>query len=301
MQEMMLYSAQESVYSLACKNLEKYFHFDVDAKQMERLVHAYGNDVAEEFDSCEGKLLPSAKEGERTYVMMDGSMISTREDGWKEVKLGRIFAASDHLPADINRNWIRDSVYIGILGSHTDFLKKMEPTVDRLKNPVFINDGARWIWAWAEQYYPNSTQILDFFHAVEHLNEFAAEYFKVREELKKWVLDQTQSLLEDDIEDVIKDIENLKPKTKKGKKAQRLIVNYYRKNQRRMMYKTFRDKGMMIGSGPIEAAHRNVIQGRLKRSGQRWTIKGANAIIQIRTALMSNKWGLVIKSIKNAA
>lgn len=301
MQDLMLYAGQDSIYGEAAKNLKKFLRCEVDAKQIERLVHAYQPDVEREVGNVLNDSLPTASEAERTYVMMDGSMISTRQPGWKEVKLGRIFAASDCLPANDQRNWIRESYYIGLLGSQADFLNKMEPAVDLLKDPVFINDGAHWIWAWVHQYYPKATQILDFYHAVEYLNKFAQEQFKAREAHEKWVSDQTESLLENEVENVISDLEQIKPRTKSAKVELKKILTYYRNNCHRMKYQTYREQGLMIGSGPIEAAHKTVIQSRMKKSGQRWTIDGANAILQLRTANMSEKWGLVINAIKNAA
>lgn len=68
-----------------------------------------------------------------------------------------------------------------------------------------------------------------------------------------------------------------------------------------MMYKTFTNKGYLIGSGAIESAHRNVIQIRMKRSGQRWTIKGGQQILNIRTAKLSNKWKKVTNLVRMAA
>ncbi len=68
-----------------------------------------------------------------------------------------------------------------------------------------------------------------------------------------------------------------------------------------MSYKTYKNKGLLIGSGPIEAAHRNVIQQRLKLSGQKWSIKGANAVANLRCYNKSNSWELIDQIIKLAA
>lgn len=297
----MLFSGQESVYSHAAKGLKKLLHCPADPKQIERLVHAYGPEIGQAVDQQLDETLPTAKEGERNYVMMDGAMILTREKGYKEVKLGRIFAASDHLPENQGRNWIRDSLYIGWLGSQSDFFKKIEPAVDHLKHPVFINDGAQWIWAWIDQYYPQATQILDFYHATEYLHKFAEEQFAVRMVREKWVADQRHSLLENEVDLIIDDIEAIQPRTKKAEEARKRVLTYYRNNRKRMKYKTYREQGLMIGSGPVEAAHKTVIQERLKKSGQRWNIDGANAVIQLRTANKSEKWGIVVDTIKKAA
>ena len=70
------------------------------------------------------------------------------------------------------------------------------------------------------------------------------------------------------------------------------------KNQGRMQYKTYREKGLMIGSGPIEAAHRSVLQKRLKLSGQRWTRKGLQAIANLRTLEKSNQWEHMVELVQ---
>ena len=297
----MLFVGQESTYSQAAKGLKKLLHSAADPKQSERLVHAYGPEVGQAVEDHLDQTLPTAKEAEHNYVMFDGAMILTREKGYKEVKLGRIFAASDHLPENHSRNWIRDSLYIGCLGSQSDFFKKIEPAVDRLKNPVFINDGAQCIWAWIDQYHPQSTQILDYYHATEYLHKFAQEQFTELLLREKWVEDQKKSLLENEIELVIADIEALKHRTKKANEEKKKVLTYYRNNTKRMKYKTYTEQGLMIGSGPIEAAHKTGIQERLKKSGQRWKIEGANAVIQLRTANKSEKWNLVVDTIKVAA
>ena len=68
-----------------------------------------------------------------------------------------------------------------------------------------------------------------------------------------------------------------------------------------MSYKTFLDKGFLIGSGAIESAQRTVVQHRLKRSGQRWTLKGAQQVLNIRTKNLSNKWNDVTNLVRMAA
>ena len=64
---------------------------------------------------------------------------------------------------------------------------------------------------------------------------------------------------------------------------------------------TYRANGLLIGSGAIESAHRNVLQQRLKLSGQRWSIEGAQNIANLRAYNKGNQWGKVIDLIKNAA
>lgn len=96
------------------------------------------------------------------YGQMDGSMILTRESGWKETKLGRVFGSEDIYEETDKRNWLRNSEYVAHLGGHTvfeaSFSKILDKYSDRDENLVFINDGARWQWNWISAEYPKATQ-----------------------------------------------------------------------------------------------------------------------------------------------
>ncbi|MEM1135626.1 MAG: hypothetical protein AAGI07_07280 [Bacteroidota bacterium] len=76
------------------------------------------------------------------------------------------------------------------------------------------------------------------------------------------------------------------------------LKEYYLKNLHRMYYGTLRKNGVFIDSGAIESAHRNVIQKRMKLSGQRWSIKVARAMLQLRVTKNSAKWDKVIDVIR---
>ena len=84
-------------------------------------------------------------------------------------------------------------------------------------------------------------------------------------------------------------------------KAKQAAIRYYEEHEDRMLYKTYKDRGLLIGSGPIEAGNRNVIQQRLKLSGQRWTIKGAQAIANLRCYQKSGAWDKIDNLIRIAA
>ena len=91
------------------------------------------------------------------------------------------------------------------------------------------------------------------------------------------------------IEMVIDGLKKLPDKNKKISELKISLINYYQTNLKRMKYKTFIDKNLRIGSGAIEAAHRDILQQRLKLSGQRWTKKGIQKIANLRILYKSNK------------
>ena len=95
------------------------------------------------------------------------------------------------------------------------------------------------------------------------------------------------------IDQVIETITNTWTTAVKATQTKPVLLNYYEVNRRRMRYKTFRDKGLLIGSGAMESAHRTVVQSRLKRSGQRWSIRGVQNVLNLRIINKSGHWSLI--------
>lgn len=110
---------------------------------------------------------------------------------------------------------------------------------------------------------------------------------------------QQGHLLNDQAEEVIEAVEQVTCRT--AKKQQNQLLTYLNNNLARMRYKTYRDQGYCIGSGAIEAPHRNVIQKMLKLSGQRWTQKGLQQVANLRTTYLSNQLDKSQNAIRNAA
>ena len=273
--------------------------------EIQRQVMKYGSEIEELLHQA----TPCAEleEEEKVYAMMDGAMILTRESGWKEVKLGRVFKEKSLHNESKKRNWIRSSEYVGHLGDHKSFENKFSQIVGKYEglknNLVFINDGARWIWKYIDAEFPNSTQILDYYHAVEHLSSFGKLYFfkKKSEAFKNW-LEQIKILLKvKGIDEVVGEIKALKQKTATVEQERRKLIAYCERNKKRMDYPKFIKQGLLIGSGAIEAAHRTVTQKRLKLSGQRWSINGAQNVINLRTLNMSGRWNVIHSKLRKLA
>jgi hypothetical protein len=303
LQEIVCYIGQDKVFEDGEATLRKLRGIEVSAKQIERVSHYYGEKLEEKLSEAIEKSEPNVKikDSEKIhYAMVDGSMLLTREDKWKEIKLGRIFKAEDTIKISKDRKMITHSSYVSHLGGHKEFTDKMEYFLDSIKKIVFIGDGAKWIWSWASETYPEFIQLLDFFHAKEHLCDFAKLYFKDIGLIDSWVEQQCELLLNDQVESVIKTLSDLPIQTKTYQQRNALI-KYYESNKDRMRYKTFIDNGLLIGSGAIESAHRHVLQKRMKQSGQRWTSKGLQQIVNLRVAYKSDWWQDVIELTRNAA
>jgi hypothetical protein len=256
--------------------------------------------ISSSYDHLQALSRPgSNKRDDVLYAMMDGSFLQFRgeddshRDIWKEIKIGRLFLAS-HQVQEISkkRNMIRYSDYVVSLGNLKPFLEKMESRLDGYDGPlVFVCDGASWIWNWVEDAYPNAVQILDYFHAMEYLKGFADAYYTDPQEKAQWVKKMEDLLNADGVNEVIESHKQIKAAGKSviGDAKEKLtgLLSYYENNRNRMSYGSYKKAGYLVGSGPIESANRNVIQKRLKLSGQRWTEHGAQNMACLRAFIKS--------------
>jgi hypothetical protein len=297
---------QQKVFVEAEETLEMLKGLKINAKQIERVCHHYGDLIeqqdAEMINSQVFREYEGTQGNQLHYAMIDGAMYLTKEEQWKEAKLGRIFNTNENVNVSKNRSIISNSTYVSHLGGIKDFFPKLEYHLDGLKSVVIIADGAKWIWNWADDFYPEATQILDFYHAKEHLCEFAVNYFKESTPRSEWIDEQCRTMLEEDTQKVIGALKDLPMSpTKKLEQQKKKLINYYQKNRKRMRYSAYIKKGLLIGSGAIESAHRNVLQQRMKLSGQHWTKKGFQQISNLRVVYKSKNSSRIRQLVKNAA
>lgn len=294
LQERICYVGQEAVFEEASTLLRELLGVAVSAKQIERLCHYFGQRVEETAEDSEQQAWSGSGP---IYGMVDGSMVLTREAGWREIKLGRLFAGKAHEKGENSpRGRIANSVYTAHLGHYQAFLSKWEaelPSIEK-QRLVFVADGAQWFWDWACEVYPEALQILDYYHCKSYLWDFAKVYFKDKDKRAHWVERQQDHLFADKVETVIAEIEQLPHRGIEDRIARAKILSYYRHNRGRMAYGSYRRRGLLIGSGPIEASHRNVIQQRLKLAGQRWTQAGVQQVANLRVLRKSDRWERVI-------
>lgn len=239
------------------------------------------------------KIENSSQQG--VYGMVDGSMLLTQK-GWQESKVGRVFTA-DVIENSHPLKWnIERSEYVACRGHYREFIDKFEQLLSPASacKKVFITDGALWIGHWLSERYPQATHILDFFHVCEKLAVVA----QASGDAQKWFAKQKDTLLEGKHKKVcraIKKLGNLATDIKEK------TLNYLKNNEYRMKYDQYRRKGMMISSGPIESAHRTVLQVRMKRSGQHWSDDGCDNMIKLRVAYRSEKFELITNILRNQA
>jgi hypothetical protein len=306
MQEKMVYAGQYDNYGSCNQLISVLMGQEISSSQVFRVTNAYGAELG--IDEQAERSLSPVGQDDVVYAEIDGSMILTRE-GWKEVKLGRVFKSSDcATTGEKDRGLILESQYMAYLGEKGPFCRGMDELLDsyggtKLKDRlVLINDGAVWIHNWCTDMYPNAVHVLDYYHACAHLYEFAGMAFKDTETGRNWAQEQKDKLLESRATEVIQAISDITCSTKQAKDNQANLINYYQNNLLRMDYACYIKMGYgIIGSGAIESAHRTIIQKRLKQSGQRWGHKGAQNVLNLRVTKGSGQWSKVIRNIKSAA
>lgn len=265
---------------------------DLCDKQIERLCHHHGQLLGDELytDSVE------APDQTCYYVEMDGSMVLTRAQqqqpgGWKEIKLARLFKAQD-VVAIKQRTTILTSDYVAHLGDHDRFTQQVGARIGAKRNLIAIGDGARWIWEFWSEHYPQAVQILDLYHVVEKLGVWARLLWGDSQACRAWLALQQSRLEADCVGQVIEAVQEERC-LGESHKQQQVLLTYLVNNQSRMQYGTYLKAGYLIGSGAIESANREVIQQRLKLSGQRWTPQGLQQVANLRVAYKSGREALL--------
>jgi hypothetical protein len=297
MQELMTYAGHLDVYQRCGEIIERMLRINVSTASIYRVCDHYGQRLKQMlYQPREAK---AVDESQVVYAAIDGSMIFT-DNQWREVKLARIFG-SDQIDEGIGSRRgqsVRGSEYVAHLGGCEEFLHKLTPVVNSYaqigERLVVLSDGAVWIKQAIDEHYPQATQILDFYHAVEYLGEYAQAAIADQTERQQWIAQQKAVLLAGGVDRVIATVARHARSAPSSVKhqAQRLM-GYYRANRERMRYDEYIRRGLYIGSGAIESAHRTVIQRRMKLSGQRWTSTGAENMLNLRVCSLSGTWNLI--------
>ena len=285
----------------------------VEAKQVERTAEALGQEIAEDerhhSEPCDAVPLPKT-----LYLGIDGTGIPLRaeelagvpgktEGGAKtrEVKLCMVWSAesldADGLP-------IRDEgsvSYSAALESASvpDIAKERSPFAQRVwresqrrrftqaERRVALGDGAPWIWNVVEELFPGTIQIVDRFHAKQHLSELSkALYGPTSPRAALWAKRRHQELDRGQFRALLT---ALRRQVARSEEARRCL-HYFQTNRERMRYPEFQAQGLCTSTGVVEAGCRVAIGTRLKRSGMHWTVRGANAIIALRCSKLSGRF-----------
>lgn len=236
---------------------------------------------------------PEAPVAGRLYNSSDGAMIHTLEK-WQEVKThvsywkdargrhhARYRARLETIDAFVSHAWALAARW----------------GLETCRQSVLIGDGAAWIWERLGPIFDESVQIVDWFHAAEHLWTCGKvlhpeEKGTTSQACKDWVEPHQQLLWTGQIRELLAALqaEHKRVRGKAKRTALESLMTYVTNQQARLDYGRFRDQGLEIGSGTVESACRHVVQSRLKRAGTRWQVPNAQAVLSLRVCRLNGEW-----------
>lgn len=239
----------------------------------------------------------------------DGVFVRYTDD-WHEVKVGVIggWVASDPPPAEVAasaaraaRGHLQAPSYVAAREESTAFANRFAAEAARrgaltvvgwhgphqgvaeLRPVVVLGDGAKWIWVTAASHFGTAVEIVDYFHACEHLGTVGGLLHGAGSAAATaWAAARRDELWDDGVAAILPQLATpvgLSAETRDRLRAER---GYFTDNTARMQYPAFRAQGLPVGSGAVEGSARHVIQQRLKRPGARWSQPGARALIALR-------------------
>ena len=310
----------EMPFAPGCEPMKLLAGLDVTAKAIERAAEAIGTQIAQRDEQEIGRakqlVLPvvSKRNIPIMYVLMDGVQVPViaadtegragRIEGQRartrECKLGCVFTQTT---VD-KEGWpIRDpdsTTYVGAIEAAEKFGFRIYTEAWRrgwewATIKVFIGDGAIWIWNLADQHFPGATQIVDLYHARQHLWNVAALLHPHDPAAKKlWMVPMQDLLDAGSIETLVTSLREIAAAHTDAHSDLTAEVlkeaEYFASNASRMRYPEYRKQGLFVGSGVIEAGCKSVVGSRLKQSGMFWTVRGANAIIALRCCRINGRF-----------
>ena len=250
----------------------------------------------------QGKLcFPAKKKKGILYIEVDGAALNTRskdESGssWRENKLGIVFS-SDNIHTwtnqrGENQRQILKREYVAYIGSVSEFKKHLLSCA--LKNgygiyerTVMISDGATWIRNMREELFPDTRQILDYYHLGENVNTYAKHLFGMEpSQYSKWADEICTLLKASQYNEVLEELKG----RKKPIHCPVDLYGYIQNNVGSIDYAQYQKEGLFIGSGAIESGNKSVLQQRLKQAGMRWNPKTAQYLLTLRSKYKSRLW-----------
>ena len=170
--------------------------------------------------------------------------------------------------------------------------------VERARRVVVMGDGAPWIWNLAAEHFPGAVEIVDFYHAVEHLWTAAEAVWGDRERseaTRGWVRHYRRRLKEGRVDLVIDAVarapaRRASPLSAEAAAVVRRNVDYFRTNRERMRYDRYRARKLPIGTGMVEGSCKFVVQSRFKRPGSRWSPEGLARMLALKLMRLNHHW-----------
>jgi len=262
------------------------FPFAVCVKTIERIAQHVGDAVQAEPPAV------TLRATRPLAVAVDGVIVPTHTGG-KEARAGVVYEPDWEAGRTPDECAGLRKEYVGTFGSREDLVAEVcrrveqrRPTPDARVGA--LGDGAHWIWEAYERLLPNRVDILDFFHACEHLTTVAHSRFGPETPAGQgWVRSMKKELLEMGPWELLRDLERWEPETDAAREVRRQELGYFRNNQERMRYPEYLQLGLPIGSGAVEGACKHLVGARFKGAGMRWKLPTAEPLLHLRAAVLT--------------
>ncbi|RMF72968.1 MAG: ISKra4 family transposase [Planctomycetota bacterium] len=288
---------------------------------IQNAIRRIGATIAEHRESIEKVIddeQPLAEDGDLLVTGWDGVMAPMRERGlaWREAGIATVsvYDTSDATPKKLDTRFLGRMPEKGMKSLLEDVADQVARASSRrsFRAIVAICDGKKSIWTAAKNHdvLTDAVWILDFYHASENLMKAANAIFGEGDQARQWHDRICTKLQLDDrgVENAIRSMRRywrqMPSKRMREREARKVVENaieYCRFHKDRMRYAHFLERGFPIGSGPVEAAAKNIVQARLKRSGMRWSRAGGQHVLDLRAYLKSQRWESMWKIVVEAA
>lgn len=279
----------------------------VSAKSAERAAVSVGEALSQALQATahrhhQGQLPDPRCHPKRLYVQMDGVMTPLRNpwkwDGslgeltcrWGECKIGAVYEARADTQGELSACQV---AYTTTLHGIDVFAPRIatlahQRGVHFAREVIVLGDGAAWIWRLSAAQFPRAIEIVDFYHASQHLWAVAeARFGASTPEAATWVRQRKEELFADRMEAVLTAIDAWEARNREATALQAREHEYFERNAERMRYGSFRQKGYQIASGVIESACKHVVASRVDQAGMHWRQETAEAIVCLRAAIRS--------------
>lgn len=244
------------------------------------------------------------------YVLIDGTgapMIPKETEGrpgkhpdgrsrTREVKIGCLFTQAHATPGGEPVRVEGSASYIATFEAAEGFADQLKAEyrrrgLDKVRQPIVIGDGAKWIWNIAERLFPEATHIVDYWHASEHVHDLVKLFDHLLSDPKTFTDQLIDHLNNGDIDAIVAAVEALKLDSYQGTLGAKTLkaLDYFTSNAHRMQYHHYRANSWFIGSGPVEAACKTIVAQRAKQAGMRWTITGLDPVLALRALTRSGR------------
>lgn len=247
----------------------------------------------------------------RMGVGMDGVMIHIRQEGWKEVKVGCVFEVGEETVVDeITQEEVRvgravANSYVAHLGGTEEFGQKLWAEAKRrgwtkAADTQALGDGAVWIWNLAGEHFYDSEQIVDWYHAKQHLVQAGQLlHGEGTPPLARWLGEQETRLYQGHAAEIADLLRREGSSHAAEKEALQTEAGYFANNHKRMDYLEMRIQGWVIGSGMVESGGKQYKQ-RLSGPGMQWSRQGAQRVLPVRSAILSGRFDQIWQTVYNS-